>query len=230
MTYLRAIFTVQYLRKVDTNDLLVSLVFNISRNAVSKVSTMETLEADKFKESLHLDINGNLNADVVKDNGNSHTLRMSNTHKPSRHDSPQDVRLQRVKDKLESIKVDVIANVEHNIMDQCSEDTLFYCWSGFDLENCINLDERCNRSRDLFVLFCMEKVHTVQKFEDKKEKKLVCSLEGVSGYTVIPSKNLQLYSHGHGGRVQKVYGWWKLTVLEGETEALTINCSPNIRE
>ena len=184
MTDLRAIFTVQYLRKVDTNDLLVSLVFNISRNAVSKVSTMETLEADKFKESLHLDINGNLNADVVKNNGDSHILHMSNTYKPSRHDS-EDTRLQRVKDKLESIKVDVIANVEHNIMDQCSEDTLFYCWSGFDLENCINLDERCNRLRDLFVLFCMEKVHTVQKFEDMKEKKLVDALW--RGYQVILS-------------------------------------------
>ena len=70
-------------------------------------------------------------------------------------------------------------------MDQCSEDTLIYCWSGFDLRNCINLDERCNRLRDLFVLFYMEKVHTVQKFEDKKEKKLVDALR--RGYQVILS-------------------------------------------
>ena len=53
---------------------------------------MDTIEADKFKESLQLDNNENLNADVIKDNDESHPLRMSNTHKSSRHQS-EDERL-----------------------------------------------------------------------------------------------------------------------------------------
>ena len=47
--------------------------------SVEMFQGIQKIISNKFKESLQLDNNGNLNADVIKYNGDSHTLCMSNT-------------------------------------------------------------------------------------------------------------------------------------------------------
>lgn len=62
--------------------------------------------------------------------GNSHSLRLSNTHKSSR---AHEDRLLPLKNKLQKIRTDVLQNLSDNIKDQMGDDTLYYEWSALDL-------------------------------------------------------------------------------------------------
>ena len=66
-------FFVEYFRKVDKTNLLVSSTFNIANNAAHDILRIETPNADKFCESLALDQNGNLMS--IED---GHELRLAN--------------------------------------------------------------------------------------------------------------------------------------------------------
>ena len=58
MSCLEPPFMEIYLRPSDKSNLLVSEVFNINEKMISKVSIINTKNADKFLESLHIDENG----------------------------------------------------------------------------------------------------------------------------------------------------------------------------
>ena len=73
-----------YLRKADKSSLLVSTVYNTAKSFASSITSVKTPSADKFKDSLRLDENGNLLADTeIKDN--IHTMMLNHPHKPSRY-------------------------------------------------------------------------------------------------------------------------------------------------
>ena len=119
-----------YLRKADKSSLLVSTVYNTAKSFASSITSVKTPSADKFKDSLRLDENGNLLADTeIKDN--IHTMMLNHPHKPSRHKTEEE-RIMKIKG-LTKLKERIIANIEANIHDQCGESTFYYCWSGLDL-------------------------------------------------------------------------------------------------
>ena len=119
-----------YLRKADKSSLLVSTVYNTAKSSASSITSVKTPGADKFKDFLRLDENGNLLADTeIKDN--IHTMMLNHPHKPSRHKTEEE-RIMKIKG-LTKLKERIIANIEANIHDQCGESTFYYCWSGLDL-------------------------------------------------------------------------------------------------
>ena len=73
-----------YLRKADKSSLLVSTAYNTAKSSASSITSVKTPGADKFKDFLRLDENGNLLADTeIKDN--IHTMMLNHPHKPSRY-------------------------------------------------------------------------------------------------------------------------------------------------
>ena len=118
------------LQKADNSSLLVSTIYNTAKSFASSITSVKTPSADKFKDSLRLDENGNLLADTeIKDN--IHTMMLNHPHKPSRHKTEEE-RIMKIKG-LTKLKERIIANIEANIHDQCGESTFYYCWSGLDL-------------------------------------------------------------------------------------------------
>ena len=122
-----------YLRKADKSSLLVSTVYNTLKSFASSTASLQTPSADKFKDSLRLDENGNLLADTEVKN-NIHTVMLDHPHKPSRHVTEEQCILE-IKEGLTKLKEKIIANVEANIHDQCNKNTFYYCWSGLDLSD-----------------------------------------------------------------------------------------------
>ena len=77
-------FEKRYLRKAHKSSLLVSTVYNTAKSFASSITSVKTPSADKFKNSLRLDENGNLLADTeIKDN--IHTMMLNHPHKSSRN-------------------------------------------------------------------------------------------------------------------------------------------------
>ena len=169
-----------YLRKADKSSLLVSTVYNTAKSFASSITSVKTPSADKFKDSLRLDENGNLLADTeIKDN--IHTMMLNHPHKPSRHITEEE-RILKIKEGLTKPKERIIANTEANIHDQCGENTFYYYWSGLDLSDKIPTDTRTERLRDVITLLCTVKVHTVGRYNDHEESQIVNDL--LNGYTV----------------------------------------------
>ena len=83
--------------------------------------------------SLQLDDNGNLDCSV-KIGGKMQKLRLNRHNKPSRSQPTSEQIVQSIKDDLINIKQRILKNIKENILDQCDEDTFYYCWSGLDLE------------------------------------------------------------------------------------------------
>ena len=164
------IFSVNYLRPVDRDTIMASESYNIAQNTAVAIEQMETPCADDLLDSIWIDDNGNVHADV-QHNDSVHTLRFSNYHKPSRS-IPKESRLEQMKDELGKTKDEVLKNLKKNIQDQCSTDSMYYNWSGLDFTiKGLSLDERVLRLDPLFQIFCTEKVHTVQQYLDLKETK-----------------------------------------------------------
>ena len=89
---------------------------------------METPRADKFCNSLKVDANGNL---IVMES-EEHELLLSNYHKGNRNVFEAE-RVQKLQEKLHSIKEEILKNIEENIKDQCGQDTNYFLWSVLDL-------------------------------------------------------------------------------------------------
>ena len=163
-----------YIRKADKSSLLVSTVYNTAKSFASSITSVKTPSADKFKDSLRLDENGNILANTeIKDN--IHTMMLNHPYKPSRHIT-QEVRILKIKDSLTKPKERLIANIEANIHDQCGENTFYYYWSGLDLHDKIPLDTRIENLRDAITLLCTVKVHTVGRYNDREEPEIVPDL------------------------------------------------------
>ena len=169
-----------YLRKADKSSLLVSTVYNTAKSFASSITSVKTPSADKFKDSLRLDENGNLLADTeIKDN--IHTMTLNHPYKPSRHITEEE-RILKIKEGLTKPKERIIANTEANIHDQCGENTFYYYWSGLDLSDKIPSDTRIEHLRDVITLLCTVKVHIVGRYNDREEPEIVPDLW--NGYTV----------------------------------------------
>ena len=176
-----------YLRKADKSSLLVSTVSNTAKSFASSIISVQTPSADKFKDSLRLDENGNLLADTeIKDN--IHAMMLNHPHKPSRHVT-EEQRILKIKEGLTKLKERIIANIEANIHNQCSKNTFYYCWSGLDLSDKIPTHTRIERLRDVITLLCTVKVHTVGRYNDREESEIVPDLW--NGYTVSISFSKQ---------------------------------------
>ena len=170
MASLEPSFMASFLRPNDKTDALVTEVFDIAQRMVSKVETLETVDADKFIESLSFDENGNMMAELdVK--GNVHTIRLSHHSKPSRGQQ-RDVQLNQVKAKLQKLKETVFKSVVENILDQNSEESWYWNWSGLDLQLPLSLDQRVVRLREVIRLYTTEYVHIKQRYYDKKDEKI----------------------------------------------------------
>ena len=76
-------FSQRYLRNVDKTDVLVNTVYNTAQETAAQISTIATPYADAFLDGLSLDNNGNTEVEI-KLHGNTHKLRLSNPHKPTR--------------------------------------------------------------------------------------------------------------------------------------------------
>ena len=167
-----------YLQKADNSSLFVSTIYNTAKSFASSITSVKTPSADKFKNSLRLDENGNLLADTeIKDN--IHTMMLNHPHKPSGHITEEE-RIMKIKG-LTKLKERIVVNIEANIHDQCGEST-FACWSGLDLSEKIPTDTRIECLRHVITLLCTVKVHTVGRYNDRKESEIVTGLW--NGYTV----------------------------------------------
>ena len=146
-------FEKDYLWKADKSSLLVSTVYNTAKLFASSIISVQKPSADKFKDSLRLDENGNLPADTeIKDN--IHTMMLNHPHKPSRHVT-EEQRILKIKEGLTKLKERIIAKIEANIQDQCSENTFYYCWSGLDLSDKIPTHTRIEPS-EMLLHFCVQ--------------------------------------------------------------------------
>ena len=158
-------------RSVDKNDFLVSETYNMTRNTAQQVRNVKTPSADKFVASFYLDANGNLMF-TEKIHDNEHTLRLTNTHKPTRGQT-EDERLKTVTDKLKKIRAEVLTNIYDNLTDQVSDDSYYLPWSALDMsDKNSTIDDRISTLQPLVDLLCNPRTHQVQKYLDKKETKL----------------------------------------------------------
>jgi len=124
--------------------------------------------------STFVDENGNLLVDTeIKDN--IHTMMLNHSHKPSKHVTEEE-RILKIKEGLTKLRENIIANIEANIHDQCGENTFYYCWSVLDLSEKIPTDTRIERLRNVITLLCTFKVHTVGKYNVRKESEIVPEL------------------------------------------------------
>ena len=113
--------------------------------------------------------------------GNKHTFTFNRLSK-GRRGLPPAEDLQQIKEKLNKIKEDVFKNAQKNLRSLAGkEDTSFFFWSAFDLEEKATLDDRVNRLRPLLQRLCNEKVHQVLSMGDEEN-----NLKGDvwQGYTV----------------------------------------------
>ena len=97
-------------------------------------------------------------------------LYLNRHSKPSRSQLTSEQIVQSIKDDLINIKQRILKN-RKNIFDQCDEDTLYYCWSGLDLEIKVSIHICINRLRDIVSRFCGECIHVVQKFTSPNHDK-----------------------------------------------------------
>ena len=152
-------FFVEYLRKVDKTNLLVSSTFNIANNAANDILRIDTPNADKFCDSLAYDQNGNV---MLSEEG--HKIRLSNYHK-SKQNVTIYTRLTSLKEKCAELKEKILNNMNKNILEQCSKETNYYPWSGLDLtDTAFNIEQRIDRISSLIQTSCSDTVHEVHKF------------------------------------------------------------------
>ena len=72
-------------------------------------------------------------------------LYLNRHSKPSRSQLTSEQIVQSIKDDLINIKQRILKNIKENILDQCDEDTFYYCWSGLDLEIKVSIHIHINR-------------------------------------------------------------------------------------
>ena len=158
----------KYLWQVDKSTQLVSTVYKIAQDIANGMPELATPAAEKFLESLDIDENNNMTVNIEL-NGNKHCFLLNKHCKTSRHRSKNEI-LECIKEELISLKDEILGNIKANIKDQCGEETHFYSWSGLNLEDQdMSCDDRIHQLRDLITLFCVDKIHPVFKYSNKKE-------------------------------------------------------------
>ena len=144
-------------------------VYNIGQKMVIKVGELDTSDAYQFLETLEFDQNGNL-VGQLKVKENTHTIRLSHHSKPSRGKQRED-QLRNTKEKLTKLKTTIFHNIIENIIDQNSQESWYYNWSGFDLTLPLSLSDRIDRMREINRLYTTEQIHTKLKYVDAKDEK-----------------------------------------------------------
>ena len=129
VTDLKDKFYINYLRKVEDQFAGVDHLQYCTKCSQGIIN-IETPRAEKFCNSLKVDDNDNL---IVMES-EEHELLLSNYHKGNRNVSEAE-RVQKLQEKLQSIKEEILKNIEENIKDQCGQDTNYFLWSVLDLSN-----------------------------------------------------------------------------------------------
>ena len=180
LTDLKPFFKDGLLRAMDKTVLLCLVVHRKSIDTVEKFEDVQTSRADKLIEDIFLDEANNLKG-VLYIKGNKHTFTF-NCHSKGRRGLLLAEYLQQIKEILNKIKEDVFKNAQKNLSSLAvKEDTSFFFWSAFDLEEKATLDDRVNRLRPLLQRLCNEKVHQVLSMGNEEN-----NLKGDvwQGYTV----------------------------------------------
>ena len=143
-------------------------MYKIAQDTANGMPELATPAAEKFLESLDIDENDNTTVNIEL-NGNKHCFLLNKHSKPSRHRSKNEI-LECIKEELISLKDEILGNIKANIKDQCGEETHFYSWSGLTIEDQVmSSDDRIHLLRDLITLFCIDKIHLVSKYSNKRE-------------------------------------------------------------
>ena len=158
----------KYLQKVDKSTQLVSTVCKIAQDTANGMPDLAIPAAKKFLEGLDIDENDNMTVDI-KLNGNKHGFLLKRHSKSSRHRSKNEI-LERIKEELISLKDEILETIKANIKDQSGEDTHFYSWSGLNLQDQdMSCDNQIHQLRDMITLFCVDKIHLISMYSNKKK-------------------------------------------------------------
>ena len=151
MTCLEKPFMWVYLRPKDKSNLLVREVFNSSEKMVSRVSILNSENADKILESLHFDDN-NLSGTLNVENRGSHDIRL-NYHSKLTRGKIKEKLMTELQEKLFKMKEAVEKNIISNLQDQNSETP--WCWdcSGLDITISLSLDNYIARLLEIMSLY-----------------------------------------------------------------------------
>ena len=129
---------------------------------ISKVSIIDTKNADEFLESLHIDENGNLIGTLNIQNKTSLDILLNRHSKSTRGKSKEEV-LTELKEKLSKLNDDVQQDLISNLQDQNSEQSGYWNWSDLDLTIFLSLDQRINRLLEVTRVYTTEYVHVKSK-------------------------------------------------------------------
>ena len=139
------IFKGSYLRVVDQTNLLAPTVYRLAVTAAENTKEAETTKANLFKKTFHQTIKRQRN-------------------------KTQDEVIEGIKENLDELKSKILDNIADNINDQCNENTPFYNWSAWDLEEKSPMEVRLQKLRELNHSFINERRHEVMKYADASEK------------------------------------------------------------
>ena len=151
MSCLEPPFMETYLRPSDKSN-LVSEVFSINEKMISKVSIIDTKNAEEFLENLHIDENGNLIGTLNIQSKTSHDILLNHHSNSTRGKSKEEV-LTELREKLSTLKDDVQQNLISNLQDQNSEQSWYWNWSGLDLTIFLLLDQHISRLLEVIRLY-----------------------------------------------------------------------------
>ena len=185
---LKPFFKDGLLRSMDKTVLLCSTVYRSTINAVSKFETVPTSKADRLIEDIYLDEATNNLHGILHIKDNQHTFTFNRHSKGRRRVSPADELVQ-IKEKLTKIKKAVFDNAKENLKTLAAkEDTAFFYWSAFDLEDTASLDDRVNTLRPLSQQYCHEKIYQVLAIDDKETDLQEDVWQGYTVHLVHPKR------------------------------------------
>ena len=166
---LHPIFANQYLHAVDSDKVLGCEVHDIAHKTANKLvdPSLSTPKADIIFNSLSVDNNNNvcvtlLAGGVTTDDDGEADVPQQHTHilneKLTRHRT-----FQSVKDGLKTTRENILKRLHDNIVDQVSDDSIFYLLNAFDLTSRESFDNRITKVKQLHKIFGNNVEHVVKE-------------------------------------------------------------------
>ena len=112
-------FGKSYLRKLDTDDALISEAYYTSVKFANNLkSEFKTTLLNKFLNGLDKDENGNLICNLKTPSGNQHKIKLNNSHCPVRLQEAVLSKVDQTKEAAQLLKEKIVINLVDNIADQ----------------------------------------------------------------------------------------------------------------
>ena len=127
-----------YSRKADTNQLLVTEVYNQAQSYAGEILTTNT---SQIAWQLLPMVIYNVCFESMK---MSTTLLWTDTQKRKRGFTLEQ-KLDEMNEKLEDLKDPILHNIDENVRNQCGSDRFYYNWPDMFLREKITIDERIKR-------------------------------------------------------------------------------------